>query len=47
MSCKVWSVRPMYISILLLAYTFSLPGKFVRYGPNRLLVNSSNGLHGI
>lgn len=27
--------------------TSSLIGPFVRYGPNRLLVNSSNGLHGM
>lgn len=27
--------------------TLSLIGQFVRYGPNRLVVNSSNGMHGM
>ncbi len=38
---------PVYVNVLLPAHNPSLIGPVVRYGPNRLLVNSSNGLHGI
>lgn len=38
---------PVYVDVFLPAHNPSLIGPVVRYGPNRLLVNSSDGLHGM